>query len=156
MFQNCKLKPLFLLYFAFESVLKYLFILIHLSQDVIFHFLLSFMLLQFLTLFNALHPQLLTLLNFVFSSLLEILCSNVFYDTALSWIFFYILRLPLFLFSPSSSFSSSSKIALLLLLSCFSRVRLCATHRQQPTRLPVPGILQARTLEWVAISFSSA
>ena len=30
------------------------------------------------------------------------------------------------------------------------------SHRQQPTRLPVPGILQARTLEWVAISFSSA
>ena len=28
-------------------------------------------------------------------------------------------------------------------------------HRQQPTRLPVPGILQARTLEWVAISFSN-
>ena len=29
-------------------------------------------------------------------------------------------------------------------------------HRRQPTRLPVPGILQARTLEWVAISSSSA
>ena len=29
-------------------------------------------------------------------------------------------------------------------------------HRQQPTRLPVPGILQARTLEGVAISFSNA
>ena len=29
-------------------------------------------------------------------------------------------------------------------------------QRQQPTRLPIPGILQARTLEWVAISFSSA
>ena len=29
-------------------------------------------------------------------------------------------------------------------------------HRQQPTRLPVPGILQARILEWVAISFSNA
>ena len=27
-------------------------------------------------------------------------------------------------------------------------------HRQQPTRLPVPGILLARTLERVAISFS--
>ena len=26
----------------------------------------------------------------------------------------------------------------------------------EPTRLPNPGILQARTLEWVAISFSSA
>ena len=29
-------------------------------------------------------------------------------------------------------------------------------HRQQPPGYPVPGILQARTLEWVAISFSSA
>ena len=29
-------------------------------------------------------------------------------------------------------------------------------RRWQPTRLPRPGILQARTLEWVAISFSNA
>jgi len=29
-------------------------------------------------------------------------------------------------------------------------------HRRRPTRLPVPGILQARTLEWVTISFSNA
>ena len=29
-------------------------------------------------------------------------------------------------------------------------------HRQQPTRFPIPGILQARILEWVAISFSNA
>ena len=29
-------------------------------------------------------------------------------------------------------------------------------HSWQPTRLPRPGILQARTLEWVAISFSNA
>ena len=29
-------------------------------------------------------------------------------------------------------------------------------HRRQPQGSPVPGILQARTLEWVAISFSNA
>ena len=29
-------------------------------------------------------------------------------------------------------------------------------HRRQPTRLPHPWVLQARTLEWVAISFSNA
>ena len=29
-------------------------------------------------------------------------------------------------------------------------------HRRKPTRLPCPGIFQARTLEWVAISFSNA
>ena len=46
---------------------------------------------------------------------------------------------------------------LLLLLSRFSRVRLCANHIDgSPPGSAVPGILQARTLEWVAISFSSA
>ena len=46
---------------------------------------------------------------------------------------------------------------LLLLLSHFSRVRLCATPETAAHQAPlVPGILQARTLEWVAISFSNA
>ena len=44
---------------------------------------------------------------------------------------------------------------LLLLLSRCSRVRLCATPWQPPGS-PVPGVLQARALEWVAISFSNA
>ena len=43
------------------------------------------------------------------------------------------------------------EVLLLLLLSRFSHVRLCATPGSA-----VPGILQARTLEWVAISFSNA
>ena len=42
---------------------------------------------------------------------------------------------------------------LLLLLSRFSCIRLCATPDGSPPGSPVPGILQARTLEWVAISF---
>ena len=33
---------------------------------------------------------------------------------------------------------------------------LCDPIDSSPTGSPVPGILQARTLEWVAISFSSA
>ena len=45
---------------------------------------------------------------------------------------------------------------LLLLLSRFSRVRLCATPDSSPPGSPISGILQARTLEWVAISFSNA
>ena len=36
---------------------------------------------------------------------------------------------------------------LLLLLSRFSRVRLCATRDGRPPGSPVPGILQARTME---------
>ena len=44
---------------------------------------------------------------------------------------------------------------LLLLLSHFSHVRLCDLIDSSPPGSSVPGILQARTLEWVAISFSS-
>ena len=43
-----------------------------------------------------------------------------------------------------------------LLLSRFSRVRLCDPIDGSPLGSSVPGILQARTLEWVAISFSNA
>ena len=44
----------------------------------------------------------------------------------------------------------------LLLLSHFSRVRLCDPIDGSPPGSAVPGVLQARTLEWVAISFSNA
>ena len=44
----------------------------------------------------------------------------------------------------------------LLLLSRFSRVRLCDPTDGSPPGSSIPGILQARTLEWVAISFSNA
>ena len=47
-------------------------------------------------------------------------------------------------------------LLLLLLLSRFSRVRLYDPIDGSPPGSPVPGILQARTLEWVAISFSNA
>ena len=49
-----------------------------------------------------------------------------------------------------------SRSILLLLLSRFSRVQLCNPMDGSPLGSPVPGILQARTLEWVAISFSNA
>ena len=45
---------------------------------------------------------------------------------------------------------------LLLLLSHFSRVQLCDPIDGSPPGSPIPGILQARTLEWVAISLSNA
>ena len=40
-----------------------------------------------------------------------------------------------------------------LLQSCLT---LCDPMEGSPPGSPVPGILQARTLEWVAISFSNA
>ena len=40
-----------------------------------------------------------------------------------------------------------------LLQSCLT---LCDPTDHSPPGSPVPGILQARTLEWVAISFSNA
>ena len=48
----------------------------------------------------------------------------------------------------------SSFLLLLLLLSHFSHVWLCDPIDGGPLGSSVPGILQARTLEWVAISFS--
>ena len=48
-------------------------------------------------------------------------------------------------------------LLLLLLLSRISRVRLYVTPEMAAHQAsPVPGILLARTLEWVAISFSNA
>ena len=48
------------------------------------------------------------------------------------------------------------KSLLLLLLSPSVVSDSVRPHRQQPTSSPIPGILQATTLEWVAISFSNA
>ena len=44
---------------------------------------------------------------------------------------------------------------LLLLLSHFSPT-LCDPIDGSPPGFPTPGILQVRTLEWIAISFSNA
>ena len=44
-------------------------------------------------------------------------------------------------------------ILLLLLQLCLT---LCDPIDGSPSGSPIPGILQARTLEWVAISFSNA
>ena len=50
----------------------------------------------------------------------------------------------------------SIALLLLLLLSHFSRVRLCNPIDGSLPGSPIRRILQARTLEWVAISFSNA
>ena len=47
-------------------------------------------------------------------------------------------------------------LGLLLLLSRFSHVWLCATPQTAAHQAPISGILQTTILEWVAIFFSSA
>ena len=47
------------------------------------------------------------------------------------------------------------RYVMLLLLSQVSCVQLYATPQMAAHQAPIPGILQARILEWVAISFSS-
>ena len=57
----------------------------------------------------------------------------------------------------ASGSSCSYELLLLLLLSRFSRVWLCATPIDGSLPgSPVPGILQVRILDWDAISFSNA
>ena len=48
---------------------------------------------------------------------------------------------------------SAAAAAAISLQSCLT---LCDPRDGSPSGSPVPGILQARTLEWVAISFSNA
>ena len=81
----------------------------------------------------------------------------------LRWCYVYSGHVQYPAFAPGSSevtvgfFGLFVSLLLLLLLSRFSRVRLCVTPTDgSPPGSPVPGILQARTLEWVAISFSNA
>ena len=54
---------------------------------------------------------------------------------------------------PGKPFSSIAAAATKLLQSYLT---LCDPIDGSPPGSPVPGILQARTLEWVAISFSNA
>ena len=62
----------------------------------------------------------------------------------------------MFLKAVSTKFHELVCSLLLPLLSRFSHVQLCDPIDGSPPGPPVPGILQARTLEWVAISFSKA
>ena len=54
---------------------------------------------------------------------------------------------------PKLRISAAAAVAAKLLQSCPT---LCDPKVDSPSGSPVPGILQARTLDWVAISFSNA
>ena len=62
----------------------------------------------------------------------------------------------LFLCIFCSEFALNAAAAAAALAKSLQSCPTVRPHRRQPTRLPVPGILQARTPEWVAISFSNA
>ena len=53
----------------------------------------------------------------------------------------------------SRTIKKAAAAAAKLLQSCPT---LCDTIDSSPPGSPIPGILQARTLEWIAISFSNA
>ena len=63
---------------------------------------------------------------------------------------------PLAAFSVTSKVSPAAAAAATSAKSLQSYPTLCDPIDGSPPGSPVPGILQARTLEWVAISFSSA
>ena len=67
------------------------------------------------------------------------------------WYYFFFLLLTLL-----CSFSNSSIRYAAAAKSLQSCPTLCNPIDGSPPCSPIPGILQARTLEWVAISFSSA
>ena len=61
-----------------------------------------------------------------------------------------------FIYPSSICFSPRGKGAAAAAKSLQSCPTLCDPIDGSPPGSPVPGILQARTLEWVAISFSNA
>ena len=67
-------------------------------------------------------------------------------STVLSMLYVYVLSYIIL----SVSYAAAAAKSLQLCLT------LCDPIDSSPPGSPVPGILQARTLEWVAISFSNA
>ena len=80
---------------------------------------------------------------------IDIVCLNIFSFTA----YFYLAR------SPNLNVAIL-KMHFFMLAAAATSLQLCPTLcdpiDSSPPGSPVPGILQARTLEWVAISFSNA
>ena len=68
----------------------------------------------------------------------------------------HVLTGAVFLFSVSGKRTRGGSAAAAAAQSLQSRPTLCDPIDGSPSGSPVPGILQARALEWVAISFSNA
>ena len=70
---------------------------------------------------------------------------------------FFLKRLTFFSLNTIKLYSAAAAAAAAAAAkSLQSCVILCDPIDSSPPGFPVPGILQARTLEWVAISFSNA
>ena len=77
----------------------------------------------------------------------------------LEFFFFFFFFLLLCIFNQCIANTQNNVRHLLLLLAAKalqSCLTLCSPTNGSPPGSPIPGILQAGTLEWVAISFSSA
>ena len=79
----------------------------------------------------------------------------IFMFSLLSLFHFYLLPLLLghFHMAASNSYAAAAAAAAKSLQLCLT---LCNPKDGSPPSSPIPGILQARTLEWVAISFSNS
>ena len=92
---------------------------------------------------------------------------NVYFLKSVKYIILSISRLFQFRLTPTAvAHSWAPALQLIMTITCFSTAAavkslhscptLCDPIDGSPPGSPVPGILQARTLEWVAISFSDA
>ena len=106
--------------------------------------------------------QLLPFLLFYFALLFTFLPFFYFFYFTLLFTFFYFASLPLFsLLCERNQYPNPGQMVLqdaaaAAAKSLQSCPTLCDPVDGSPPGSPIPGILQARTLEWVAISFSNA
>ena len=80
-------------------------------------------------------------------------CTHIQILTVTSTPFYFLHSIYLKLAFLFINYSAAAAAAAKLLQSCLT---LCDPIDGSPPGSPVPGIIQARTLEWVAISFSNA
>ena len=120
----------------------FIFEILHLESYLWYH-----KCLVFLPSLSALFCSFFSLINYLISEYWHVLVP------VLGSVFLIVFLFSFFFSLPSLSFSFAAAAAAKSLQSCPT---LCDPIDGSPPGSPVPGILQARILEWVAISFSNA